>query len=132
MAQPARVTLVLGTRPEAIKMAPVIRAFQQSDRFDARVVLTGQHREMVAQVMGLFALEAQRDLALMAPKQTLTHVTCAALEGLRHEFAEHRPDFVILGHILRCFPPVISDFLICPALQQELDHVSVALIGSSM
>ena len=69
MAQPARVTLVLGTRPEAIKMAPVIRAFQQSDRFDARVVLTGQHREMVAQVMGLFALEAQRDLALMAPSK---------------------------------------------------------------
>ena len=58
------------------------------------MVLTGQHREMVAQVMGLFALEAQRDLALMAPKQTLTHVTCAALEGLRHEFAEHRPDLV--------------------------------------
>ena len=87
---------MLGTRPEAIKLAPVIRAFQASPRFDTRVVLTGQHREMVAQVMALFGLEAQRDLALMAPKQTLTHVTCAALEGLRLEFAEHRPDLVLV------------------------------------
>ncbi|MEL0339595.1 MAG: UDP-N-acetylglucosamine 2-epimerase, partial [Synechococcus sp.] len=111
MAQPARVTLVLGTRPEAIKMAPVIRAFQQSDRFDARVVLTGQHREMVAQVMGLFALEAQRDLALMAPKQTLTHVTCAALEGLRHEFAEHRPDLVLVqGDTTTAFAAALAAF----------------------
>ena len=111
MAQPARVTLVLGTRPEAIKMAPVIRAFQQSERFDARVVLTGQHREMVAQVMGLFALEAQRDLALMAPKQTLTHVTCAALEGLRHEFAEHRPDLVLVqGDTTTAFAAALAAF----------------------
>ena len=111
MAQPARVTLVLGTRPEAIKMAPVIRAFQQSERFEARVVLTGQHREMVAQVMGLFALEAQRDLALMAPKQTLTHVTCAALEGLRLEFAEHRPDLVLVqGDTTTAFAAALAAF----------------------
>ena len=96
MAQPARVTLVLGTRPEAIKMAPVIRAFQQSDRFDARVVLTGQHREMVAQVMTLFNLEADRDLGLMAPRQTLTHVTCAALNGLREDFQAYPPQLVLV------------------------------------
>ena len=111
MASTARVTLVLGTRPEAIKMAPVIRAFQQSPRFDARVVLTGQHREMVAQVMGLFGIEAQRDLALMAPKQTLTHVTCAALEGLRHEFAEHRPDLVLVqGDTTTAFAAALAAF----------------------
>jgi len=46
------------------------------------VVLTGQHREMVAQVMDLFGLQADHDLALMAPNQTLTHITCAALQGL--------------------------------------------------
>ena len=56
LASIPRVTLVLGTRPEAIKLAPVIRAFQTSPRFETRVVLTGQHREMVAQVMALFGL----------------------------------------------------------------------------
>ncbi len=60
MAQPARVTLVLGTRPEAIKMARSSVHSSSPERFEARVVLTGQHREMVAQVMALFALEAQR------------------------------------------------------------------------
>ncbi|MFM7264055.1 MAG: UDP-N-acetylglucosamine 2-epimerase, partial [Cyanobium sp.] len=85
------MTIVLGTRPEAIKLAPVIRAFQQHDEFHTRVVLTGQHREMVSQVMDLFSLKADLDLALMAPNQTLTHVTCAALQGLREEFGQHRP-----------------------------------------
>ncbi|NDG01265.1 MAG: UDP-N-acetylglucosamine 2-epimerase (non-hydrolyzing), partial [Synechococcaceae bacterium WBB_32_011] len=62
MASLPRVTLVLGTRPEAIKLAPVILAFQASPLFETRVVLTGQHKEMVAQVMQLFQLQAQRDL----------------------------------------------------------------------
>ena len=75
MADQPRVTIVLGTRPEAIKLAPVIRTFQACQALRTRVVLTGQHREMVAQVMTLFNLEADRDLGLMAPRQTLTHVT---------------------------------------------------------
>jgi predicted TIM-barrel fold metal-dependent hydrolase len=58
------VTIVLGTRPEAIKLAPVILAFQASSAFRTRVVLTGQHREMVSQVMELFDLRADHDLAL--------------------------------------------------------------------
>jgi UDP-N-acetylglucosamine 2-epimerase (non-hydrolysing) len=90
------VTIVLGTRPEAIKLAPVIRAFQAAPDFRTRVVLTGQHREMVSQVMELFGLSADHDLALMAPQQTLTHITCAALQGLKEEFASHRPDLVLV------------------------------------
>jgi UDP-N-acetylglucosamine 2-epimerase (non-hydrolysing) len=105
------VTLVLGTRPEAIKMAPVIRAFQASPLFQTRVVLTGQHREMVAQVMQLFQLQPQRDLELMAPRQTLTHVTCAALEGLRLEFGEHRPDLVLVqGDTTTAFAAALAAF----------------------
>ena len=73
MADQPRVTIVLGTRPEAIKLAPVIRVFQACDALQTRVVLTGQHREMVTQVMDLFALKADQDLNLMAPRQTLTH-----------------------------------------------------------
>ncbi|MGB1415995.1 MAG: non-hydrolyzing UDP-N-acetylglucosamine 2-epimerase [Synechococcus sp.] len=96
MAELPRVTIVLGTRPEAIKLAPVIRMFQACDAIRTRVVLTGQHREMVAQVMELFGLEADSDLGLMAPRQTLTHVTCGALQGLRDEFQAYPPRLVLV------------------------------------
>ena len=91
-----RVTIVLGTRPEAIKLAPVIKVFQACDALKTRVVLTGQHREMVAQVMELFGLKAEQDLNLMAPRQTLTHVTCAALQGLRDDFQAYPPQLVLV------------------------------------
>ena len=91
-----RVTIVLGTRPEAIKLAPVIKVFQACDALKTRVVLTGQHREMVAQVMHLFGLKADQDLNLMAPRQTLTHVTCAALQGLRDDFQAYPPQLVLV------------------------------------
>ena len=105
------VTIVLGTRPEAIKLAPVIRAFQQADDFRTRVVLTGQHREMVSQVMGLFGLTADHDLALMAPKQTLTHITCSALQGLQEEFERHRPDLVLVqGDTTTAFASALAAF----------------------
>ena len=102
---------MLGTRPEAIKLAPVILAFQASPLFETRVVLTGQHKEMVAQVMQLFQLQAQRDLELMTPRQTLTHVTCAALEGLRLEFGENRPDLVLVqGDTTTAFAAALAAF----------------------
>ena len=96
MADQPRVTIVLGTRPEAIKLAPVIRTFQACDALNTRVVLTGQHREMVKQVMDLFGLKADQDLNLMTPRQTLTHVTCAALQGLREDFQAYPPGMVLV------------------------------------
>ena len=96
MAEQPRVTIVLGTRPEAITLAPVIRVFQACDALQTRVVLTGQHREMVTQVMDLFALKADQDLNLMAPRQTLTHVTCSALQGLREDFQAYPPQMVLV------------------------------------
>ena len=96
MADQPRVTIVLGTRPEAIKLAPVIRTFLACDALNTRVVLTGQHREMVTQVMDLFGLKADQDLNLMAPRQTLTHVTCAALQGLREDFQAYPPGMVLV------------------------------------
>ncbi|MFN9660518.1 MAG: non-hydrolyzing UDP-N-acetylglucosamine 2-epimerase [Cyanobacteriota bacterium] len=105
------VTIVLGTRPEAIKLAPVIRAFQTADDFRTRVVLTGQHREMVSQVMDLFGLKSDHDLALMAPQQTLTHVTCAALQGLKDEFQAHRPALVLVqGDTTTAFSSALAAF----------------------
>ncbi|KEF40705.1 MAG: UDP-N-acetylglucosamine 2-epimerase, partial [Cyanobium sp. CACIAM 14] len=111
MSSPPLVSIVLGTRPEAIKLAPVILAFQRAPEFRTRVVLTGQHREMVSQVMRLFGLVADHDLALMAPNQTLTHVTCAALQGLREEFVTHRPYLVLVqGDTTTAFASALAAF----------------------
>ena len=111
MSTPHNVCIVLGTRPEAIKLAPVIQAFQASDDFQTRVVLTGQHREMVTQVMELFGITADHDLALMAPRQTLTHITCSALQGLQEEFERHRPDLVLVqGDTTTAFASALAAF----------------------
>ena len=105
------ITIVLGTRPEAIKLAPVIQAFQAAPDFETRVVLTGQHREMVSQVMELFGIRPDHDLALMAPKQTLTHITCAALNGLKQEFEAHRPALVLVqGDTSTAFASALAAF----------------------
>ena len=111
MADQPRVTIVLGTRPEAIKLAPVIRVFQACDALQTRVVLTGQHREMVTQVMDLFALKADQDLNLMAPRQTLTHVTCSALQGLRGDFQAYPPEMVpVQGDTTTAFAAGLAAF----------------------
>ena len=80
---PIDVLLVFGTRPEAIKMAPVHRALARDDRFRVRVCVTAQHREMLDQVLTLFSIEPTFDLDLMRPGQDLTSVTTSALEGLK-------------------------------------------------
>lgn len=105
------VCIVLGTRPEAIKLAPVIQTFQQAPEFDTQVVLTGQHREMVDQVMTLFNLTAQADLAIMQPGQTLTDITCRSLQGLDTYFQQHRPDLVIVqGDTTTAFAAALAAF----------------------
>ena len=90
------VTIILGTRPEAIKLAPVIIKFRNSGKFIVRLILTGQHKEMVAQVLDLFNLRADLDLNLMKKKQSLTHITCDTLIGLRKEFTQFKPDLVVV------------------------------------
>ncbi len=92
----SKVVIVLGTRPEAVKLAPVILAFRACDRFVTEVVLTGQHREMLHQTLGWFGIEADRDLKIMTPRQSLADITCRALTGLEADFAESRPDLVIV------------------------------------
>ena len=111
MARLPRVTIVLGTRPEAIKLAPVIQEFRACKSLETRVVLTGQHREMVSQVMDLFGLSADLDLNLMTPRQTLTHVTCAALQGLRDDFQAFPPNLVLVqGDTTTAFAAALSAF----------------------
>lgn len=106
-----RVCIILGTRPEAIKLAPVIRTFQHDPAIATQVVLTGQHREMVDQVMALFDLKADADLAIMQPQQTLTDITCRSLQGLEAHFQAHRPDLVIVqGDTTTAFAAALAAF----------------------
>ena len=87
---------VFGTRPEAIKMAPLALALEADERFDAKVCVTGQHRQMLDQVLLLFDLVPDFDLNIMQPGQDLTDVTTAILQGLKQVFAEWRPDVVLV------------------------------------
>lgn len=87
---------VVGTRPEAIKMAPLVLGLQQDERFDARFCVTAQHREMLDQVLALFDLTPDHDLNIMRPGQDLYDVTSAILNGLRDVFATEKPDIVLV------------------------------------
>ncbi|NIJ63635.1 UDP-N-acetylglucosamine 2-epimerase (non-hydrolysing) [Sphingomonas leidyi] len=91
-----RILTVIGTRPEAIKMAPLCVALAQDPRFEARLCVTAQHREMLDQVLDLFALRPDFDLDIMRPRQDLTDVTCAILQGLREVLGQWRPDIVLV------------------------------------
>jgi UDP-N-acetylglucosamine 2-epimerase (non-hydrolysing) len=94
---PVKVMLVVGTRPEAIKLAPVIlQARERSAVFETVVVTTGQHRQMLDQILEPFGIEPDVDLDIMRPDQSLCHVTTAALEGLYDTIGEHRPDWLVV------------------------------------
>jgi UDP-N-acetylglucosamine 2-epimerase (non-hydrolysing) len=91
-----RVMVIFGTRPEAIKLAPVLGALEASSRFDPVAVVTGQHREMLAQVLDLFSIVPDFDLGILEPRQTLTSITTRALRGLEPLFESGRPDAVVV------------------------------------
>lgn len=91
-----RVMTVLGTRPEAIKLAPVILAFQDRPGVSHITCATGQHRQMLDQVLQTFDIAPDHDLGLMRPGQDLTHVTCAALEGVGKVIDAVKPDWVVV------------------------------------
>ena len=92
-----KVMLVFGTRPEAIKMAPLVKEFQMHpDQFQTLVCVTGQHREMLDQVLSIFAIEPDFDLNIMKQGQDLYDVTARVLLGLRDVFKEVHPDIVLV------------------------------------
>lgn len=90
------VLFVFGTRPEAIKLAPLIEELRRNPSFSVRVCVTGQHREMLAQVLRLFEIVPDVDLDLMAPDQDLSEMTAAMLVGLRDVLRSTRPDLVVV------------------------------------
>lgn len=90
-----KVFVIVGTRPEAIKMAPVYMALEQDPAHEPVLVSTGQHRQMLDQVLDWFGLTPDHDLNLMAPNQTLSHVMSTALSGLDELIALEKPDAVL-------------------------------------
>lgn len=91
-----RVMPIFGTRPEAIKMAPIVKALEASHLFECVVTVTGQHREMLDQVNELFGMTPQRDLNIIQPQQTLNDVLTNTIRGLDEIFAEDKPDAVVV------------------------------------
>ncbi len=96
MSRTIKVVTVFGTRPDAIKMAPVVKELQRrSDRFDLKVAVTGQHREMLDQVLQVFGITPDHDLNIMQQGQTLAQITSRALTGLDAYLASEQPQWVI-------------------------------------
>lgn len=91
-----RILVIFGTRPEAIKMAPVVKTLEAASQFDVRVCVTAQHREMLDQVLNFFKITPDFDLNLMQPNQSLTGLTARIFESLGPVFQEFKPDLVFV------------------------------------
>lgn len=115
---------VYGTRPEAIKMAPLVSAIERSESFDQLVAVTGQHREMLDQVNELFGIVPDVDLDIIQPRQTLAGITEKALNGLTLAMEEHHPDAVIVqGDTTTSMAAALAAFY----LQIPVFHVEAGL-----
>jgi UDP-N-acetylglucosamine 2-epimerase (non-hydrolysing) len=92
-----KILIVFGTRPEAIKMAPLVKAFEgNKDMFDVKVCVTAQHRQMLDQVLGLFEITPDYDLNIMQSGQTLNHITARILLEIKPILLEFKPDIVLV------------------------------------
>ena len=119
-----RIMTVIGTRPEAIKLAPLVLAATTDRRTTPIVVATGQHREMLKQVLDLFRIVPDRDLAVMQPGQDLFDVTSKVLIGMRDAIRELAPDVVVVqGDTTSCFVGALAAFY---------EHVPVAHVEAGL
>ena len=117
--------LVFGTRPEAIKMCPLVNELKsRPDEFQTVVTVTGQHREMLDQVLRVFGVTPDHDLAIMKPGQTLFDVTCDVLLKLKAVLEEEGPDVVLVhGDTTTSFAAALA----CFYLQIPVGHVEAGL-----
>lgn len=106
-----KVLSIFGTRPEAIKMAPLVKELQKRGEIDAKVLLTAQHREMLDSVMELFDLEADHDLDIMKSGQSITDITSRVLYGVESVLQEEKPDLVLVhGDTTTTFASALAAF----------------------
>ena len=106
------ITFVMGTRPEIIKLVPLITLFKKNTLFIVRVVLTGQHLEMAEDILNLFEIKEDLNLKTMKSNQSLTHITSAVINGLKEEFMEFRPKLVFIqGDTSTAFAAAFAAFI---------------------
>jgi len=106
-----RIAIIFGTRPEAIKLAPVIMAMRSDPRFDCRICVTAQHREMLDQVLDVFGIHPDVDLDLMRPNQTLAGLTARAIEAVDGYLRVDKPDIVLVqGDTTTVFCAAVAAF----------------------
>ena len=124
-----RVLTVFGTRPEAIKMAPVVLGLKQAEGIESLVCVTAQHRQMLDQVLGLFEITPDYDLNIMKHGQDLYDVTSSALMGMRDVLKECKPDLVLVhGDTTTCFAAGLAAFY----EQIKVGHVEAGLRTGDM
>ncbi len=125
MSKKTKILIVMGTRPEVIKLAPVvIGARNRPDQFETFVVATSQHREMLDQMLETFQIAVDIDLDIMKPNQDLSHVTTAALNGLHDVVGQVKPDWVIVqGDTTTTFTGALAAFY----HQVSVAHVEAGL-----
>ena len=121
---PMKVLSVFGTRPEAIKMAPLVRKLALDSRFKSKVCVTAQHRQMLDQVLDLFGITPEYDLNVMKQGQGLEGVTTAVLQGLKPVLAEFKPAYVLVhGDTTTTFATTIAAYY----QQIRVGHVEAGL-----
>ncbi len=120
----AKILVIFGTRPEAIKLAPVVTALRECGSFDVRICVTAQHREMLDQVLSLFGIASDHDLDLMQPNQDLLDLTSRMLTGIRGVIEKERPDIAMVqGDTTTCFVGALAAFY----LGVPIAHVEAGL-----
>lgn len=106
-----KVITIFGTRPEAIKMAPLVKELEKKEQIDTKVCVTAQHREMLDQVLELFDIKPDFDLNIMKTKQSLTGITTRVLEGLEEIFEQEKPDLILVhGDTTTTFAGALAAF----------------------
>lgn len=106
-----KVITIFGTRPEAIKMAPLVKELESREEIDSKICVTAQHREMLDQVLDLFSIKPDFDLNIMKNKQTLTSITTGVLEGLKDIFEQEKPDLILVhGDTTTTFAGALAAF----------------------
>lgn len=119
-----KIMTIFGTRPEAIKMAPLVKAIEEDPRFESIVTVTAQHRQMLDQVMNIFDLSADYDLNIMKDGQTLAGITSRVIKELDQIFEEAKPDIVLVhGDTTTTFSASIASFY----HQIKIGHVEAGL-----
>lgn len=122
--QKIKVITIFGTRPEAVKMAPLVKELEKREEINSLVCVTAQHREMLDQVLELFDIKPDFDLNIMQSKQTLTGITTRVLEGLEEVFENEKPDIILVhGDTTTTFAGSLAAFY----KQIKVGHVEAGL-----